>query len=195
MGNIALADRIRRRAAGALRGLPLITLFLLSGCLVPGERGGVPALSVSSAAFAPNGQIPVVYTCDGANISPPLSWGPVPRGTETIAILLTDPDAPGGTFIHWVVYNIPAETRGIPAGSPGKDILPAGSTQGMNDMGREGYGGPCPPRGMPHHYHFKVYALDSTFGLTGKRDGRTLAEALAGHIVAEGETIGIYRRA
>ena len=83
----------------------------------------------------------------------------------------------------------------IPAGAPGKNVLPAGSVQGMNDMGRQGYGGPCPPEGKPHHYHFTVYALDSTINLTGKRDGRMLADALGGHILAQGELVGLYRRA
>ncbi|MDD1669794.1 MAG: YbhB/YbcL family Raf kinase inhibitor-like protein [Methanomicrobiales archaeon] len=136
-----------------------------------------------------------MYTCDGTDISPPLSWGPAPQGTASIAILVTDPDASGGTFIHWVAYNIPPGTREIPAGAPGKDVMPAGSVQGMNDMGRPGYGGPCPPKGKPHHYHFTVYALDSAINLTGKRDGRMLAEALAGHTLAQGDLVGIYRRA
>lgn len=195
MKNLRLVTRVREGAVRTARQLVLVLLFICSGCLVPGERGAVPVLNVSSDAFARDGQIPVVYTCDGTNISPPLSWGPVPQGTVSIALLVTDPDAPGGTFIHWVAYNIPPGTRGLPAGGPGKDILPAGSIQGMNDMGRPGYMGPCPPTGKPHHYHFTVYALDSTINLTGKRDGRMLAEALAVHILAKGETVGIYRRA
>ena len=190
-----LVTRVREGAARAARYLTLLLLFMSSGCLIPGGRGGAPALEVSSEAFAGDGQIPVMYTCDGTDISPPLSWGPAPQGTASIAILVTDPDAPGGAFIHWVAYNIPAGTRGIPAGTPGRNVLPAGSVQGMNDMGRQGYGGPCPPRGKPHHYHFTVYALDSAVNLTGKRDGRTLAGALGGHILAQGELVGIYRRA
>jgi Raf kinase inhibitor-like YbhB/YbcL family protein len=195
MKHLGLLTRLRKGAARAARHLALVLLFISSGCLIPGGKGGTPAMEVSSDAFAKEGQIPVGYTCDGTNISPPLSWGPVPHGTASIAILVTDPDAPGGTFIHWMAYNIPPGTREIPVGGPGKDVLPAGSVQGMNDMGRPGYGGPCPPKGIPHHYHFTVYALDSTISLTGKRDGRMLAEALAGHILAKGETVGIYRRA
>ncbi|MDD1662494.1 MAG: YbhB/YbcL family Raf kinase inhibitor-like protein [Methanomicrobiales archaeon] len=187
--------RVREGAARAAGHLTLLLLFISSGCLIPGGRGGAPALEVSSEAFASDGQIPVMYTCDGTDISPPLSWGPAPQGTASIAILATDPDASGGTFIHWVAYNIPPGTREIPAGAPGKDVLPVGSVQGMNDMGRPGYGGPCPPKGKPHHYHFTVYALDSTISLTGKRDGRMLAEALAGHILAQGELVGLYRKA
>jgi len=195
MKNLRLVSKVLDKAAGAARHLALLLLFVSSGCLVPGGKGGVPAIDVSSGAFGPNGQIPVAYTCDGTDISPPLSWGPVPAGTAGIALLVSDPDAPGGTFIHWVAYNIPPGTRGIPAGAPGKNVLPAGSLQGMNDMGRPGYGGPCPPRGRPHHYHFTVYALDTAINLTGKRDGRMLSAALSGHILAQGELVGIYSRA
>jgi hypothetical protein len=195
MEHLRLVTCAREGAARAARHLTLLLIFISSGCLVPAGRGGSPVLDVSSDAFARDGQIPVMYTCDGTDISPSLSWGPVPQGTASIAILVTDPDAPGGAFIHWVAYNIPAGTRGIPAGTPGRNVLPAGSVQGMNDMGRQGYGGPCPPRGKPHHYHFTVYALDSAVNLTGKRDGRTLAGALGGHILAQGELVGIYRRA
>jgi Raf kinase inhibitor-like YbhB/YbcL family protein len=195
MKHLRLVPRVRDGAARAARHLTLLLLFISSGCLVPTGRGGVPALVVSSDAFARDGQIPVVYTCDGSDISPPLSWGPVPQGTAGIAILVTDPDAPGGIFIHWVAYNIPPGTCGIPAGAPGRNVLPSGSVQGMNDMGRQGYGGPCPPKGKPHHYHFMVYALDSTINLTGKRDGRMLEEALTGHILAQGGLVGLYRRA
>ncbi len=195
MKNLRLVSRVRERAARTARRLTLLLLFIPSGCLVSGGKGGAPAIGVSSDAFERDGQIPVVHTCDGTDVSPPLSWGPVPAGTAGIALLVTDPDAPGGTFIHWVAYNIPPGTRGIPAGAPGKIALPAGSLQGMNDMGRPGYGGPCPPRGKPHHYHFTVYALDATLNLTGKRDGRMLAAALAGHILAQGELVGMYRRA
>lgn len=195
MKHLRLGTGVREGVARAARHLTLLFLFISSGCLIPGGRGGAPALDVSSDAFARDGQIPIVYTCDGTDISPPLAWSPVPPATASIAILVTDPDAPGGTFIHWVACNIPPGTRGIPAGAPGRNVLPAGSVQGMNDMGRQGYGGPCPPRGKPHHYQFMVYALDSTINLTGRRDGRMLEEALAGHILAQGELVGLYRRA
>jgi hypothetical protein len=194
MGNIRLIHRVQDGAARAARELTLVILFLCSGCLVQGERGSMPPLRVSSGAFAQDGQIPVVYTCDGTDTSPPLAWSPVPEGTAGIALLVTDPDAPGGTFVHWVAYNIPPGTRDIPPGVPGKAPLPAGSIQGMNDMGSLGYGGPCPPKGKPHHYHFTVYALDTAVTVTGKRDGRMLAQALAGHILARGELVGIYKR-
>ncbi|MDD1669275.1 MAG: YbhB/YbcL family Raf kinase inhibitor-like protein [Methanomicrobiales archaeon] len=195
MKHLRLVAGACERVGRAARHLILLLLFISSGCLVPGGRGGAPTLEVSSGAFARDGQIPAMYTCDGANISPPLSWAPVPLGTASIALLATDPDAPGGTFIHWVAYNIPPGTRAIPEGAPGRNVMPAGSVQGTNDMGRQGYGGPCPPRGKPHHYHFTIYALDSTLNLTGSRDGRMLEGALAGHILAQGELVGLYSRA
>jgi Raf kinase inhibitor-like YbhB/YbcL family protein len=187
--------RFRAGAARAVRALTLVPLLILSGCLVPAGRTGISPLEVSSAAFGAGGEIPAMYTCDGANVSPPLSWGIPPQGTAALAILVTDPDAPGGTFVHWVAYNLPPGTREIPAGAPGRNVLPAGSAQGTNDMGRAGYGGPCPPGGKLHHYRFTVYALDSAITLAGARDGMMLESAMGGHILARGEMVGMYRRA
>ncbi|HVN65281.1 MAG TPA: YbhB/YbcL family Raf kinase inhibitor-like protein [Methanomicrobiales archaeon] len=192
---LSLGTRIRRGAARALRNLVLILIFICSGCLIPGQREVIPSLEVTSPAFPDGGQIPVNHTCDGANRSPPLAWGPVPSGTAALAIIVTDTDAPGGSFLHWGVYNIPPATGSIPAGGTAQSILPAGSIQATNDFGRAGYGGPCPPRGMPHHYHFTVYALDSPVNPAGARDGRRLLGALEGHTLARGEIVGIYQRA
>ena len=193
MGTIRLAQQVREGAAMTLRQIALVMLFLLSGCLVTGERS-VPSLNVSSAAFNSGAPIPVMYTCDGANASPPLSWSGVPQGTAGLALVVSDPDASRGTFIHWVAYNIPPGTREIPAGAPGKSALPAGSVQGTNDFGRAAYGGPCPPPGKPHHYHFTVYALDAPLTLSGNRDAGALTQAIAGHVLARGELVGIYQR-
>jgi Raf kinase inhibitor-like YbhB/YbcL family protein len=195
MENCRQITWIRGATGRVARHLIPFLIFVCSGCLVHTQGGVIPPLEVTSDAFPAGGQIPAMYTCDGANISPPLSWGPVPSGTAGIAILVTDPDAPGGTFTHWVAYNIPPGTRGIPAGERGTDILPAGSLQGTNDMGRTAYGGPCPPGGKPHHYHFTVSALDTTLNLAGKPDGRVLARAMAGHVLARGEIMGLYERA
>lgn len=197
MARLRLVQGFGRGIARAFRHLALLLLLLCAGCLVQGEggRGPPPTLEVTSGAFPPGGQIPVAFTCDGANISPPISWSAVPQGTAAIALLFTDPDAPSGTFVHWVVYNIPPGTGGLSAGTPGGNILPAGSLQGTNDMGRAGYGGPCPPGGKPHHYHFTVYALDTPLNLPGTRDGRMLEGAMAGHILARGEITGLYQRA
>lgn len=194
MSTFRLIQRARGNLARAARKTGLVILLLLSGCLVPGERG-VPGLTVSSAAFARDGPIPAMYTCDGANVTPPLSWGTLPQGTASLALMVTDSDAPGGTFTHWVAYNIPPGTREIPAGVPGRSALPAGSVQGTNDFGRQGYGGPCPPRGRPHHYHFTVYALDTALSPRGRQDGRMVLSAMRGHILAQGEIVGTYGRA
>jgi Raf kinase inhibitor-like YbhB/YbcL family protein len=186
--------RIREGAVLAACHLALLFILLTSGCLVPGG-GGTPPLEVSSVVFTAGGQIPVASTCDGEDSSPPLSWAPVPMGTKSLALLVTDPDAPGRTFIHWAAYNIPPGTRRLPAGDPGKEVLPEGSLQGTNDMGRAAYNGPCPPKGTPHRYHFTISALDTMLNLTGSQDGRMLEEAMAGHVLARGELVGIYQRA
>ncbi len=195
MENCRLCTRILEGAVLAARPLTLVFIILSSGCLAPGEGGGIPPLEVTSAAFTDGGQIPGAYTCDGSDISPPLSWSPVPPGTAGIALLVTDPDAPLGTFVHWVVYNIPPGTRDLPVGAGGKEVLPEGSLQGTNDMGSTGYAGPCPPGGKPHHYRFTVSALDTTLNLAGSQDGRALEGAMAGHVLARGEIVGIYQRA
>jgi hypothetical protein len=195
MENLSMGAGIRWRAARALRHLALVPLFIISAGLVPAGRGAVPSLEVTSDAFSHGGRIPATHTCDGENLPPPLAWGPVPPGTASLALLVSDEDAPGGSFIHWVAYNIPPVTRKIPAGGSGRAVLPAGSVQGRNDFGRAGYGGPCPPRGKPHRYHFTVYALDSATGVTVARDGRMLLGAMEGHILARGEIVGIYQRA
>jgi Raf kinase inhibitor-like YbhB/YbcL family protein len=190
-----LSTWIREGAVLAACHLALLFIILSSGCLVPGGGGGTPPLEVSSVVFTAGGQIPVASTCDGEDSSPPLSWAPVPPGTKSLALLVTDPDAPGRTFIHWAAYNIPPGTRSLPAGDTGKEVLPAGSLQGTNDMGRAAYSGPCPPKGKPHRYHFTISALDTMLNLTGSQDGRMLEEAMAGHVLARGELVGIYQRA
>ncbi|HTY52611.1 MAG TPA: YbhB/YbcL family Raf kinase inhibitor-like protein [Methanomicrobiales archaeon] len=194
MRTFRLVQRARDDLAQVSRQLGLVILLILSGCLVPAGKGGGPALNVSSGAFPRDGQVPVAYTCDGANISPPLSWGGVPEGTASIAVVVTDPDAAGRPFVHWAAYNIPPGTREIPAGAPGRRALPAGSLEGTNDFGKTGYAGPCPPPGKPHHYHFTVSALDMTIAPGGRQDGRTLVQAMAGHILAQGEIVGTYQR-
>jgi Raf kinase inhibitor-like YbhB/YbcL family protein len=145
------------------------------------------ALALASPAFHAGGTIPQRYTCDGKNSSPPLRWSHVPARTRTFALRLDDPDAPGGTFTHWTLWNLPAKTTGIAAGSKW-------SFQGTNSFGRIGYGGPCPPSGSPHHYVFRLYALDARLML---RRGATLTHftaALRGHVVASARLVGLYHR-
>jgi Raf kinase inhibitor-like YbhB/YbcL family protein len=146
------------------------------------------ALQVSSPAFAPGSDIPRKHTCDGQDAPPPLDWSGIPNGAKSVAIICEDPDAPSGTFTHWVLYNLPASADGIP------EHAKIG-TSGVNSFGRIGYGGPCPPRKDPaHHYHFHVYALDvESLGGPGL-SREDVSRAMRGHLLAEGELVGTYRR-
>ena len=121
-------------------------------------------LTVSTSAFGPNGMIPSKYTCDGENISPGIAWSVPPAGTKSLALISDDPDAPAGTWVHWVIFNIPQALASIPEGVPKGKLGPGGAVQGMTDFGCTGYGGPCPPGGT-HRYYFKIYALDVTLSL------------------------------
>lgn len=152
------------------------------------------ALKVESPAFSPGGDIPRPYTCDGPDLSPPLRWSDPPAGTQSLALICDDPDAPAGTWVHWVLYRIPATVRELPEGVPKRDTLADGSRQGRNDFGRVGYGGPCPPRGPKHRYFFKVYALDVVVDLPPGATKAELLKAMEGHVLAQGELMGRYGR-
>ena len=149
-------------------------------------------LSISSTAFAQGQAIPAKYTCDGKGISPPLTWSGAPAGTQSFALIMDDPDAPMGTYVHWVIYNIPAALSALPEGMPADAMLPNGSVQGPNTSRRTSYGGPCPPSGT-HRYFFKLYALDAVFKLPSA-DKEELLTAIEGHILAQGELMGTYSR-
>lgn len=151
------------------------------------------AISVSSSAFKEGGMIPAKYTCDGNDLSAPLAWTGIPEGTKSIALISDDPDAPVGTWVHWVMWNIPAAAVGLEEGVPAKPQLPDGSRQGVSDFGRPGYGGPCPPSGT-HRYYFKVYAMDTMLDLPSKARKADLVKAMKGHILAEGQLMGKYSR-
>lgn len=142
---------------------------------------------LTSPAFGEYEMIPKKYTCDGANINPPLTISNIASGTKSLALVVDDPDAPLGTFVHWVVWNIAPGTLEIKEG-----VSPQAAQQGMNSAGRNGYMGPCPP--ARHRYFFKLYALDATIGLDGKSTDQDLVKAMSGHIIAESHLIGIYRR-
>jgi Raf kinase inhibitor-like YbhB/YbcL family protein len=149
---------------------------------------------VKSPAFDEDRPIPVKYTGDGADVSPPLTWSGVPRGTRSLVVLCEDPDAPRGTWTHWVVFNLPPESRELPEGTPAQPTLPGGAVQGTNDFGKIGYGGPAPPPGKPHRYYFKLTALNTTLDLKpGAKRSEVLA-AMDGHVLAEGWLMGTYRR-
>jgi Raf kinase inhibitor-like YbhB/YbcL family protein len=147
------------------------------------------ALEVSSPAFSNNNTIPKKYTCDGQNVAPPLEWSGVPKQAKSVAIICDDPDAPSGTFTHWVLYNIPAATDSLPEHAKT-------GTSGVNSFGKTGFSGPCPPKkDQAHHYHFHLYALDvESLGAAGLSKEDAL-NAMNGHILAEGDLVGIYKRA
>ena len=151
-------------------------------------------LELTSAAFGRGESIPQTYTCDGEDISPPLSWGDPPEGTESFALILDDPDAPVGTWVHWVLFNIPADKRSLPEGIPARDQLSDGSLHGQNSWKRNDYGGPCPPSGSTHRYVLMLYALDTTLDLEAGATKRNVLKAMDGHVLAEGELTGEYSR-
>lgn len=144
-------------------------------------------LTITSTAFAWNGAIPAKYTCDGGDMNPPLAIAGVPDGTKSLALIMDDPDAPVEIWVHWVVWSISPETREI-----GERSVPSGAVQGLNSWSRPDYGGPCPPSGT-HRYFFKVYALDAILNLKPSSTKADLEKAMAGHILAKGELMGIYR--
>ncbi len=151
-------------------------------------------IRVSSSAFQEGGAIPTPYTDDGQDASPPLQWDNVPAGTKGLALIADDPDAPRGTWVHWVLYNLPADARSLDEGVPTTETLPNGARQGKNDFGKIGYGGPAPPKGKPHRYYFKLYALDAPVGLAPGATKAELLAAMKGHVLAEGQLMGKYGR-
>ena len=150
-------------------------------------------IKITSSAFEEGGLIPAKYTCDGADVSPPLQWDAVPEGTRSIALICDDPDAPMGTWVHWVLFNLPSDAKELAENIPTEETLPNGAKQGVNDFGRVGYGGPCPPGGT-HRYFFKIYALDTEVGLEASADKRRLLKTMEGHILGQGQLIGKYKR-
>ncbi len=173
--------------------LVLFSLAVVSGCIAwEKEVNTMEKITVSSEAFKEGEAIPLEYTCDGKDVSPPLSWKGVPENAKSLALIMDDPDAPMGTFVHWVLFNIPSDTTTLPKGIPRNQTLADGSSQGMTDFGRTGYGGPCPPRGT-HRYYFKVYALDTMLDLRSATK-QQLENAMKGHVLAQGELMGRYAR-
>jgi Raf kinase inhibitor-like YbhB/YbcL family protein len=151
-------------------------------------------IPLTSSAFTDGASIPPKYTCDGDDISPPLKWSGVPAGTRSLALICDDPDAPGGMWVHWVIYDIPAAVAQLAEGIPAAEVTSAGARQGINDFKRVGYGGPCPPRGNAHRYFFKLYALDTELSLKPRATKKDLVGAMKGHILAEGQLMGTYKR-
>jgi len=151
------------------------------------------SIKLISAAFKDGEPIPRQYTCDGVNVSPPLEWSGVPKAATTLVIIADDTDAPAGTWVHWVVYNLPADNIGIVENLPRDENLKAGGAQGKNDFEKNGYGGPCPPSGT-HRYFFKIYALDGELPLKAGATKAEVEKAMAGHVLMQGQLMGTYRR-
>ena len=168
--------------------ISLAAILVLVSMAVGKEAVKMGAFSIESTAFKNSSSIPKKYTCDGKDVNPPLVIRNVPNGTKSLALIVDDPDAPVGIWVHWVVYNIDPGTREIAENS-----VPQGSVQGINDFNKTTYGGPCPPSGT-HRYFFKLYALDTKLDIKGKVVKRDVEKAMKGHIVGEAQTMGTYRR-
>jgi Raf kinase inhibitor-like YbhB/YbcL family protein len=158
------------------------------------EKGGTMAFTISSPSFANGGNIPKKFTCDGEDVSPELHWTSPPAGTQAFALIADDPDAPVGTWTHWVLFDLPAQNTSLPESVSKIDDLPSGARQGRNDFRRIGYGGPCPPPGKPHRYFFKLYALGKKLDLKPGASKRDVEQAMQGVILGRAEVMGKYQR-
>ena len=154
----------------------------------------LPRIVLESNAFPNGAKIPALYTCSGPDDSPPLKWTGLPPGAMTLAIIVTDPDAPGGDFVHWLIYDLPASFSRLPTNLPKSPTLAQGAAQGITSFGRSGYWGPCPPPGPPHRYHFVIYAVDRKLRLKAGANAIEVERALKGHVLGKGELVGIFGR-
>jgi Raf kinase inhibitor-like YbhB/YbcL family protein len=181
-----------------VRSRALLSVVLLvcagqSGCRSSSEDHALPSLQLQSPAFSQSDAIPKQFTCDGPNVSPALAWQPPPAGTQSLALILNDQSSTFHAFVHWVLYNLPSDSRTLPEGVVTQEQLADGSRQGWNDNNSVGYWGPCPPGKSPHHYLFTLYALDSKLVLPSRADEKQLRKAMKGHILAAGRLMGTYR--
>ena len=179
--------------------LGLVAAGWVAGCLPAGKAcqtgKETSVMKLTSTAFENGRPIPVQHTGDGADVSPPLQWSGAPAGTRSFALICDDPDAPAGTWVHWVIYGLSAATKELPEKISTAESLSSGARQGLNDFRRVGYGGPLPPPGKPHRYFFKLYALDAELPLKPRATKLELLRAMEGHILAEAQMIGTYQRA
>jgi Raf kinase inhibitor-like YbhB/YbcL family protein len=172
----------------------------LLGCLVAAGGADKPNpqkvmnLQITSTAFSEGQTIPAKYSCEGSDASPPLKWTNAPANTKSFALIADDPDAPAGTWVHWVLYDLPPNTTGLPEDVAKTQFIAGNAKQGLNSWPRLGYGGPCPPPGKPHRYFFKLYALDATLDLKPGATKKDVEAAMKGHILAEGQLMGTYQR-
>jgi len=173
----------------------LLTLLFAFECMdQPFARAkGDVVMNLTSSAFQNSGMIPGKYTCDGVNVSPPLVWDAVPEGTKSLALICDDPDAPMGTWVHWVYYDIPPGTGGLPENVGPQEHTANSAKQGINDFRKIGYGGPCPPSGT-HRYYFKIYALDAVLNLDPGATKEQLVKKMDNHILGQAQLVGKYKR-
>jgi Raf kinase inhibitor-like YbhB/YbcL family protein len=174
----------------------LVVLASTAGVVHTSSNEAIAAaqLRIGSTAFTNGNPVPKQYTADGANTSPPIWWTNIPNGTKSIALICDDPDAPKGTWTHWVIYNIPAKVPGLGAGYPTAADLPNGAKQGTNSFQKTGWGGPDPPAGKPHHYIFTVYALNTTLNTQSGATADQLRGTMNNHILGQGQLTGTYGR-
>jgi hypothetical protein len=151
-------------------------------------------ITITSMAFAAGKSIPVKFTGQGMNISPDLTWSGAPPSVKSYVLVCDDPDAPGGRWVHWTMWNIPSSATSLPEGVAGDATLLDGSIQGITSFGRRGYGGPMPPKGNAHHYYFRMYALDALLTLDASASRAQLDEAMRGHVLSQGQLMGTYQR-
>ena len=151
-------------------------------------------LELTSPAFKRGEPTPVRFTCDGDDVSPAMKWSGVPAGAKSLALICDDPDAPAGTWVHWVLYDLPASVTELPEAMSASELAAQGAKQGKNDFGHLGYGGPCPPAGRPHRYFFRLYALDAQLNLKAGATKHDVVNAMRGHTLAEGQLMGTYKR-
>jgi Raf kinase inhibitor-like YbhB/YbcL family protein len=173
----------------------LLTCLILSATPLTGQaKGGPMSFQLASSAFSNGESIPKKFTCDAQDLSPQLSWKDAPAGTQSFALIADDPDAPAGTWVHWVLYNAPAAAKELPEGVKKDEQLADGTLHGRNDFRKLGYGGPCPPPGKPHRYFFKLYALDAKLNLKPGATKSDVEAAMRGHVLGEAQLIGRYGR-
>jgi Raf kinase inhibitor-like YbhB/YbcL family protein len=172
----------------------IVAATIVSVAIAIAEEQHVMAYSLSSSAFQNGGDIPKKYTCEGADVSPELFWTSSPNGTQAFALIADDPDAPAGTWTHWVLYDLPQNTSSLEENVPKTDQLANGGRQGRNDFKKIGYGGPCPPPGKPHRYFFKLYALDRKLDLKPGASRAEAEEAMKGHVLGQAELMGKFGR-
>jgi Raf kinase inhibitor-like YbhB/YbcL family protein len=191
----------RGRAWGLLVPLAL----LVAGCATAAPSATAPIrltdqeetpmpMSMTSESFVAGQAIPAEYTCDGDNVSPHLRWSGVPERARSLVLVVDDPDSPSGTWAHWILYDLPPDVTELPEAQPDLGELPDGAKRGRNSFKNIGYGGPCPPKGPPHRYYFRLYALDTTTRLAAGASRQEVEAAMAGHILAEAELMGTYQR-